>query len=33
MRSGKTRAQVYQELERARKDGTMDRLNPLYSGG
>ncbi|MFP3566265.1 DUF4148 domain-containing protein [Paraburkholderia sp. SIMBA_030] len=30
---GKTRAEVYQELLRAQKDGTLDRLNALYGGG
>lgn len=30
---GKTRAQVYQELLRAQKDGTMDRINAFYGGG
>ncbi|TKC79892.1 DUF4148 domain-containing protein [Trinickia terrae] len=30
---GKTRAEVYQELQRAQKDGTLDRLNALYGGG
>lgn len=30
---GKTRAEVYQELLRAQKDGTLDRLNELYGGG
>lgn len=30
---GKTRAQVYQELLRAKQDGTLDRLNALYGGG
>jgi hypothetical protein len=29
---GKTRAEVYQELLRAQKDGTLDRLNALYGG-
>ncbi|SOE95227.1 protein of unknown function [Burkholderia sp. D7] len=29
---GKTRAEVYQELQRAQKDGTLDRLNVLYGG-
>jgi len=29
---GKTRADVYQELQRAQKDGTLDRLNVLYGG-
>jgi hypothetical protein len=28
--AGKTRAQVYQELIRAQKDGTLERLNALY---
>jgi hypothetical protein len=27
---GKTREEVYQELIRAQKDGTMERLNVLY---
>lgn len=30
---GKTRAEVYQELIRARQDGTLDKLNALYGGG
>jgi hypothetical protein len=30
---GKTRAEVYQELQRAQKDGTLDRLKALYGGG
>ncbi|MFL9891060.1 DUF4148 domain-containing protein [Paraburkholderia sp. RL17-383-BIF-A] len=30
---GKTRSEVYQELWRAQKDGTLDRLNALYGGG
>lgn len=30
---GKTRAEVYQELWRAEKDGTLNRLNALYGGG
>ncbi|WP_206996183.1 DUF4148 domain-containing protein [Trinickia mobilis] len=30
--SGKTRAEVYQELLRAQKDGTQERLNALYGG-
>lgn len=30
---GKTRAEVYQELLRAQKDGTLDRLNAFYGGG
>jgi hypothetical protein len=30
---GKTRADVYQELLRAQKDGTMDRMNAFYGGG
>ncbi|KWR83759.1 DUF4148 domain-containing protein [Cupriavidus sp. IDO] len=30
---GKTREEVRQELIRAQKDGTMERLNSLYSGG
>ena len=29
---GKTRAEVIQELQRAQKDGTLDRLNALYGG-
>lgn len=29
---GKTRAEVNQELQRAQKDGTLDRLNALYGG-
>lgn len=29
---GKTRAEVVQELQRAQKDGTLDRLNALYGG-
>jgi hypothetical protein len=29
---GKTRADVRQELQRAQKDGTLDRLNALYGG-
>ncbi|MFM0566048.1 DUF4148 domain-containing protein [Paraburkholderia sediminicola] len=29
---GKTRAEVKQELQRAQKDGTLDRLNALYGG-
>ncbi|MEM5436003.1 DUF4148 domain-containing protein [Paraburkholderia diazotrophica] len=30
---GKTRAQVYQELIRAKQDGTLDRINEFYGGG
>lgn len=30
---GKTRAQVYQELLRAQKDGTLDRINAFYGNG
>jgi hypothetical protein len=30
---GKTRNEVYQELIRAKQDGTIDRLNQLYYGG
>ncbi|WP_341318377.1 DUF4148 domain-containing protein [Paraburkholderia sp. IMGN_8] len=30
---GKTRAAVYRELQRAQKDGTLDRLNSLHGGG
>ncbi|CAG9187567.1 DUF4148 domain-containing protein [Cupriavidus pinatubonensis] len=30
---GKTREEVRQELIRAQKDGTMERLNALYGGG
>jgi hypothetical protein len=30
---GKTRNQVYQELIRARRDGSLDRINQLYNGG
>jgi len=30
---GKTREQVYQELLRAQKDGTMDRMNAFYGIG
>ena len=30
---GKTREQVYQELLRAQKDGTIDRMNAFYGGG
>ena len=30
---GKTRAQVYQELIRAEKDGTLNRINEVYGGG
>ena len=30
--AGKTRAEVYQELIRAQKDGTLERLNALYGG-
>lgn len=30
---GKTREEVCQELIRAQKDGTMERLNALYGGG
>jgi Domain of unknown function (DUF4148) len=30
---GKTREEVYQELIRAQKDGTMERLTALYNGG
>ncbi|AQV96790.1 DUF4148 domain-containing protein [Cupriavidus necator] len=30
---GKTREEVRQELIRAQKDGTLDRLNELYGGG
>ncbi|GAB3630294.1 hypothetical protein PTE30175_03636 [Pandoraea terrae] len=33
VRTGKTREEVYQELIRAQKDGTMERLNALYGGG
>ncbi|MPW19377.1 DUF4148 domain-containing protein [Paraburkholderia sp. CNPSo 3157] len=29
---GKTRAQVYQELIRAEKDGTLNRINEYYGG-
>jgi hypothetical protein len=29
---GKTREEVRQELMRAQKDGTMERLNTLYGG-
>ncbi|SEJ81168.1 DUF4148 domain-containing protein [Paraburkholderia diazotrophica] len=29
---GKTRAQVYQELIRAEKDGTLNRINESYGG-
>lgn len=31
--AGKTRDQVYQELIRAERDGTLERLNGLYGGG
>ncbi|SIT40714.1 conserved exported hypothetical protein [Paraburkholderia piptadeniae] len=31
--AGKTRAQVYQELIRAKQDGTLDRINEFYGGG
>jgi hypothetical protein len=30
---GKTRNQVYQELIRAKRDGSLDRINQLYNGG
>lgn len=30
---GKTREEVYRELVRAQKDGTIERLNALYMGG
>jgi hypothetical protein len=30
---GKTRDQVYQELIRAKRDGSLDRINQLYNGG
>lgn len=30
---GKTRSQVYQELIRAKRDGSLDRINQLYNGG
>jgi hypothetical protein len=30
---GKTRAEVYKELQRAQKDGTLNQLNVLYGGG
>jgi hypothetical protein len=30
---GKTRAEVYDELMRAKQDGSLDRLNALYGGG
>ena len=29
---GKTRAEVYEELMRAKQDGTLERLNQLYGG-
>ncbi|TDN61580.1 DUF4148 domain-containing protein [Paraburkholderia sp. BL10I2N1] len=29
---GKTRAEVYQEFLRAKKDGTLDQLNAQYGG-
>lgn len=32
-RVGKTRAEVYQELIRAKQDGTLDNLNALFGGG
>jgi len=32
MPMGKTRAQVYQEYERARQSGELDRINAQYGG-
>jgi hypothetical protein len=32
MSMGKTRAQVYQEYERARQSGELDRINAQYGG-
>lgn len=31
--AGRTREEVRQELIRAQKDGTLERLNALYGGG